>query len=583
MPNPRQRVTIETFLDQTSPIVNSNLVKLSESLPSLRIADDLEFERFMSLLKLAGEHYPTKYLSHKVLPLLVECYEANKGGIELLTMIIKLAKDLPVELYKTLITPVIIKQFANPNRAVRIELLQSLPSYIEYLDKRVVSDKIWPYLSQGFSDAEPSLREQTVRSVFTIAPKLNDRILNGDLLRQLAKVQNDAKKEIRANTTILLGKIASVFSQNTRVSVLVLAFARGLKDPFIESRLAALMALSSCEEYFGIQEICGKILGTIAPALVDKDAKVRKEAFKTFSLYFDKVKQHASDLDEKESSSSGGVGATSPSTPGWSGWASNLTLNLASKAAASASTSSLLGLSSSEEKTTTSAPTSTSTTPLSSLRSSQNRSITAVPSTIKKTSLRTAYKPEPEPEDEADAWGNGDDAWGNDENDAWDDNDDAWGSTIKDDDDEDEDAWGQESEEDDWSKSIEKANQNSSALNRSSNPSRSSFNSTRTSSNVTSPINKSFQGLAISNNNSKSAAATKGSLNLKSSATTAGKKQTFASTFGTTSLAQATNNSVGVKKNLSSTYRPDAKKNIIKKTNQKEDEEEDGWDDNWGV
>lgn len=216
-----------------------------------------------------------------------------------------------------------------------MELLQSLPSYIEYLDKRVVSDKVYPSLATGFSDSEPALREQTVRAVFSIAPKLNDRILNGDLLRQLAKVQNDSQREIRANTTILLGKISQLFSQSTRLSVLIVAFGRALKDPFVESRLAALRALEACDDYFGIQEICSKILGTLAPALVDSDQRVRQEAFKTFNKYFEKVKLHATDLDEKHSAKSADGTPSrvdSPANAGWTNWASSLSLNLGNRA-----------------------------------------------------------------------------------------------------------------------------------------------------------------------------------------------------------------------------------------------------------
>lgn len=73
---------------------------------------------------------------------------------------------MEVKHFNTIVAPIIVKQFSTNDRAIRVELLQSLPDYIEYLDKRIVSEKIYPPLATGFSDTEPALREQTVRAVF---------------------------------------------------------------------------------------------------------------------------------------------------------------------------------------------------------------------------------------------------------------------------------------------------------------------------------------------------------------------------------------------------------------------------------
>ncbi|KAF5093075.1 hypothetical protein D0Z00_004259 [Geotrichum galactomycetum] len=227
--------------------------------------------------------------------------------------------------------------FTSEDKAVRMELLQGLPEYIDYLDKRVVSDKIYPALSTGFTDTEPAIREQTVKAVLSVAPKLYDRQLNSDLLRQLAITQNDSQQEIRANTTILLGKLAPLFSQNTRVAVLVTAFGRALKDPFVPSRLAALMALASTAEYFGAQETCGKIIGTVAPALIDKDKTVRHEATKAMEVFMKKVNEYITSL-EKEDEEDGQQGSAGQSS--WGGWTATIAAGLSSKLAASAKTGS---------------------------------------------------------------------------------------------------------------------------------------------------------------------------------------------------------------------------------------------------
>lgn len=322
--NPKQRLTSERFL--SSQAMRSPLVDLSSQLHGLSIQEEMVFSHFLDTLKDTEDKFPRAYLHAKVLPELISCLDHGKGGTRTLTCIIQISKDMAPEAYKTKVLPVILKMFGSNDRAVRMELLQGLPEYIEYLDKRVVSDKIYPALSTGFTDTEPAIREQTVKSVLSIGPKLYDRQLNGDLLRQLAKTQNDAQQEIRANTTILLGKIAPLFNQNTRVTVLVTAFNRALKDPFVPSRLAALMALASTAEYFGPQETCGKILGTVAPALIDKDKTVRTEATKTMSIFMNKVQEHISSMEKDETDSPADATAN-----GWGGWTATIAAGLGKK------------------------------------------------------------------------------------------------------------------------------------------------------------------------------------------------------------------------------------------------------------
>lgn len=333
--NPKQRISVERF-SKGGPL-KTELVDISSKLHSLSIVEEGEFQSFLDSLKSVEDKFPRSYLHIQVLPKLITCLEYGKGGTRTLTTIIQISKDMPPESYKSIVLPVMLKMFSSDDKAVRMELLQGLPEYIEYLDKRVVNDKIYPALSTGFTDAEPAIREQTVKAVLSVAPKLYDRQLNSDLLRQLAITQNDSQQEIRANTTILLGKLAPLFSQNTRIAVLVTAFGRALKDPFVPSRLAALMALASTAEYFGAQETCGKIIGTVAPALIDKDKTVRHEATKTMEVFMKKVNEYIASL-EKEGEEDGQQSGNGQSS--WGGWTATISAGLSSKLTASAKTGS---------------------------------------------------------------------------------------------------------------------------------------------------------------------------------------------------------------------------------------------------
>ena len=73
-------------------------------------------------------------------------------------MVLKIAAKLSNEDFEAKITPFIVRAFANPDRAIRVCLLDSLPLMIERLQQRTVNDKIFPQivsnlppLNAGFS------------------------------------------------------------------------------------------------------------------------------------------------------------------------------------------------------------------------------------------------------------------------------------------------------------------------------------------------------------------------------------------------------------------------------------------------
>jgi SCY1-like protein 1 len=110
-----------------------------------------------------------------------------------------------------------------------------------------------------------------VKAISSLAPKFNERITNNDLLRHLAKMQGDPEAAIRTNTCILLGRLGPTLGYNTKRKVLVAAFARALKDPFVHCRVAALMAFMATADCFEPEEVATKVVAAIVGATVDKE------------------------------------------------------------------------------------------------------------------------------------------------------------------------------------------------------------------------------------------------------------------------------------------------------------------------
>ena len=60
----------------------------------------------------------------------------------------------PVDIQKVILGP-IVKLYASPDRGTRIALLDHLPEYVDKLDKKAVSEKIFPHLVSPSFDISP--------------------------------------------------------------------------------------------------------------------------------------------------------------------------------------------------------------------------------------------------------------------------------------------------------------------------------------------------------------------------------------------------------------------------------------------
>lgn len=262
---------------------------------------------------------------------MLKSVEYGGGGPKVFGVVVGISSKLTEEDYEKQVLPVITRLFASPDRALRVCLLDSLSTMIDRIPKGAINDRIFPNIVTGFSDVAPLVREQTVKSILTIISKLSDRTINGELLKHLAKTANDAEPGIRTNTTICLGKIAKYLGPNTRTKVLVAAFTRSLKDPFIHARNAAVMALGATVDTFSEDDCASKILPALCPSLLDKEKAVRDQASKVIDQYLIRCRKTAQSMPDSESP----AGAVNPSstanggprmgTPAndssWSGWA----------------------------------------------------------------------------------------------------------------------------------------------------------------------------------------------------------------------------------------------------------------------
>jgi SCY1-like protein 1 len=95
--------------------------------------------------------------------------------------------------------------------------------------------------------------------------------MNNELLRHLAKMQADPEASIRTNTCILIGRLSPSLGYLTKRKVLVPAFTRAIKDPFVHARVAGLMAFMATIECFEIEELASKVIPNISFSMIDRE------------------------------------------------------------------------------------------------------------------------------------------------------------------------------------------------------------------------------------------------------------------------------------------------------------------------
>ncbi|KAI3326766.1 ARM repeat-containing protein [Xylariaceae sp. AK1471] len=442
--NPKARITVGAFLEQgcrSSGFFDSPLIKLTEGIDNLGVKSEEERAEFLDDLDQLTDDFPEDFFKMKVLPELLKSVEFGGGGPKAFGVVMKITTKLTNDDFEARVQPVVIRLFGNPDRAIRVCLLDNLPLMIDRLPNKVVNDKLFPNIVSGFTDLAPIVREQTLKSVLVIINKLSDRVINGELLKYLAKTANDEQPGIRTNTTICLGKIAKNIGASNRAKVLIAAFTRSLRDPFVHARNAALMALAATGDCFTEEECATRILPVVCPSLVDKEKLVRDQANKTMDIYLQRIRKAAASMPDTvlppPTAEGAGPRMSTPQSSeasSWAGWA------------ISSFTNKLSAVSGEMQTASNGTPTPRAASPSTGHESKRVASSTSSASALHRQAVKSpspgplsrnpsmtapdAYFKDPSPiEDEGDAWGDMGDM--NDEaGDAWGESTNAWPSTT---------------------------------------------------------------------------------------------------------------------------------------------------------
>jgi SCY1-like protein 1 len=145
--NPKARITVGAFLElgkRSGSFFDSSLIKLTEGVDNLGVTSEEEREEFLNDLASLSDDFPEDYFKMKVLPELLKSVEFGGGGPKAFGVVMTIASKLSNDDFESKVQPVVIRLFNNPDRAIRVCLLDNLPRMIDRLPQKVVSDKIFP-------------------------------------------------------------------------------------------------------------------------------------------------------------------------------------------------------------------------------------------------------------------------------------------------------------------------------------------------------------------------------------------------------------------------------------------------------
>lgn len=417
--NPKLRLSANHFLEQgkkSGGFFETPLIHITEGADSLGLKNEQERDEFLNELESLTDDFPEDFFKVKILPELLKSVEFGGGGPKVFAAIVKIGVKLSDEEWESRLLPVVLRLFASPDRAMRVCLLDNLPAMIERIPQKEVNGKMFPMMVSGFTDTAPVVREQTVKAVLTVIAKLSDRTINGELLRHLAKTANDAEPGIRTNTTICLGKIARNLGISSRSKVLIAAFTRSLRDPFVHARNAALMAFAATADVFSEDDCATKILPAICASLIDKERFVRETANKAFETYTNKVRKYAETLPDTVVPTET---ATRPDTParmgnqsdasGWAGWAISSFTNKLSTAKGDMNSTPAIPINGTNTARTRSLPASGRSTPKPHVNNERPAQVRLASTTTSQRTSVESQQPEILEDDVLDAWGEMDD------------------------------------------------------------------------------------------------------------------------------------------------------------------------------
>ncbi|GLC35616.1 hypothetical protein PLESTM_000343500 [Pleodorina starrii] len=292
-----------------SRFLNNRLVDVVAFMENIAVKDGVEKESFFRRLPGLLPAIPAAVAVGKLLPLLSSALEFGGAPPLAVSSLMVIGGHLSSDDFNRRVVPCLSKLFASTDRGLRRSLLESMDQYSQHLTTSVIEEQIYPQLQTGFTDTHAYIRELTLKSMLVLAPKMANKTLVSSVLKHLSKLQVDEEPSIRANTTVLLGNIATHLGESTCRRVLPNAFTRALKDAFPPARIAGLRALTATKQYYTPEDVAVRLLPSVCPLAMDAVSEVRQAALLCLDTFVKLLKDEEEVRRSREAAAAEGAGA----------------------------------------------------------------------------------------------------------------------------------------------------------------------------------------------------------------------------------------------------------------------------------
>ncbi|KAG1891857.1 uncharacterized protein F5891DRAFT_1209860 [Suillus fuscotomentosus] len=292
---------------------HNRLVKVCAGLDGFTLSSESDKASLLRTLKESASSFPPKFVSYRVLQCLASAFEFGASAPTIVPLVLRFGKNVASDNYGSVVVAPLVTLFTSADRGTRIALLDSLPEFVEKLDKKTVVDKIW--LSHHLGSYCPHYRSTFPQGI----PRYVDlegatNVANAQVIRPSTQQRPPPpsrpppvrpRVSIRTNTCILIDRLGISLGYNTKRKVLVSAFSMALKDLFVHAHVAGVMAFMATAECFEIEGVVSKAVPAIVGATLDKEKLVRDQAFKAVELFIKRLEAHASTMPETASTEDG--------------------------------------------------------------------------------------------------------------------------------------------------------------------------------------------------------------------------------------------------------------------------------------
>ncbi|EFJ49788.1 hypothetical protein VOLCADRAFT_80567 [Volvox carteri f. nagariensis] len=292
-----------------SRFLNNRLVDVVAFMENIAVKDSVEKESFFRRLPTLLPAIPAAVAVGKLLPLLSSALEFGGAPPLAVSSLMVIGGHLSGDEFNKRVVPCLSKLFASADRGLRRSLLESMDQYAQHLTTSVIEEQIYPQLQTGFTDTHAYIRELTLKSMLVLAPKMANKTLVSSVLKHLSKLQVDEEPSIRANTTVLLGNMASYLGDSTCRRVLPNAFTRALKDAFPPARIAGLRALAATKQYYSPEDAAVRLLPAVCPLAMDAIPEVRQASLLCMDSFVMLLKEEEEQRRTREAAAAESAGA----------------------------------------------------------------------------------------------------------------------------------------------------------------------------------------------------------------------------------------------------------------------------------